>query len=66
MRRILREPLLHFVILGTILFAVHAGVTRSGSAPVHDIIVSRSRIYSATIWVGRARRSGWRVSVAAR
>ncbi|BAC46973.1 bsl1708 [Bradyrhizobium diazoefficiens USDA 110] len=23
-------------------------------------------IYSATIWVGRARRSGWRVSVAAR
>ncbi|QOZ14454.1 hypothetical protein XI02_04875 [Bradyrhizobium sp. CCBAU 21365] len=22
--------------------------------------------YSATIWVGRARRSGWRVSVAAR
>ncbi|MHC6154686.1 peptidyl-prolyl cis-trans isomerase [Bradyrhizobium elkanii] len=44
MRRILREPLLHFVILGTILFAVHAGVTRSGSAPVHDIIVSRSRI----------------------
>ncbi|MET3334512.1 hypothetical protein ABIF61_003036 [Bradyrhizobium japonicum] len=24
------------------------------------------RKYSATIWVGRARRSGWRVSVAAR
>ncbi|MCS3519122.1 hypothetical protein AB7M56_005950 [Bradyrhizobium elkanii] len=25
-----------------------------------------SKAYSATIWVGRARRSGWRVSVAAR
>ncbi|MEY9675549.1 hypothetical protein ABIE93_005483 [Bradyrhizobium elkanii] len=24
------------------------------------------KTYSATIWVGRARRSGWRVSVAAR
>lgn len=44
MRRILREPLLHFVILGTILFAVHAAVTRSGSEPVQDIVVSRSRI----------------------
>ncbi len=44
MRRILHEPLLHFLILGTMLFAVYAGVTRSGSAPVKDIVVSRSRI----------------------
>ncbi|MEH2705465.1 hypothetical protein DXU06_12015 [Bradyrhizobium elkanii] len=36
---------------------VHIKLRRAGA---------RARAYSATIWVGRARRSGWRVSVAAR
>jgi hypothetical protein len=31
LRKALREPLVHFVVLGTLLFAVHAAVTRSGN-----------------------------------
>ncbi|MHC2431475.1 hypothetical protein ACVII1_005374 [Bradyrhizobium elkanii] len=31
-----------------------------------DVGSAHGGTYSATIWVGRARRSGWRVSVAAR
>ncbi|OPY95485.1 hypothetical protein A5906_08020 [Bradyrhizobium sacchari] len=44
MQRILREPLLHFIVLGALLFAVYAGVRRVDSASVQDIVVSRSRV----------------------
>ncbi|PDT72645.1 peptidylprolyl isomerase [Bradyrhizobium sp. C9] len=44
MRRLLREPLLHFVVLGAILFAAYAGMPGHSSTSVQDIVVSRNRV----------------------
>ena len=44
MRRILGDPLFHFVVLGALLFAAYAGVSKGIDASVQDIIVSRSRV----------------------
>src|ERR1700751_2477737 len=43
--RLLREPLLHFVLLGGAIFAAHSLVSRrSGAGPHREIVVSQGKL----------------------
>jgi parvulin-like peptidyl-prolyl isomerase len=44
MRRILREPLLHFLLLGALLFVAYAWVDREGSRAPDAIVVRAERV----------------------
>lgn len=44
LRRLLREPLLHFVVTGAALFALYAWVNPRGSSDADTIVVSADRI----------------------
>ena len=51
MTKILKEPLLHFLILGTVLFAVYewgAGGRATDATQIADIVITEGRIYSLT------------------
>lgn len=43
-RRLLREPLLHFLLLGALLFVVYGWLNRAGLAAPDEIVVSRSQV----------------------
>jgi hypothetical protein len=43
MGRLLREPLLHFLVLGAALFALHRAVVGPGDARADEIVVTRGR-----------------------
>ncbi len=42
--RFAREPLLHFLVIGTVLFTVYSAVSRDGSGAPGEIVVTRARI----------------------
>ena len=42
MQRLLREPLLHFLVLGGLIFVLYTAV--SGPAPVNTIVIGPERI----------------------
>ena len=44
MRRILREPLLHFLLLGALLFAAYGLLNRGLSDTSDDIVVSPEQV----------------------
>jgi hypothetical protein len=44
MGRLAREPLLHFLLLGAALFALHRAVAGPGAPPPEELVVSRGRI----------------------
>ena len=44
MRRLLREPLLHFLLLGALLFLAYGWLNRAGLAAPDEIVVSRSQV----------------------
>ena len=44
MGRLAREPLLHFLLLGAALFALHRAVAGPGEDPGREIVVGRGRI----------------------
>lgn len=44
MGRLAREPLLHFLLLGAALFALHRAIAGPGGAPAGEIVVSRGRM----------------------
>jgi hypothetical protein len=44
MKRILREPLLHFLLLGTIIFAAYGFVSKRGSNEPGKIVISEGQI----------------------
>lgn len=46
MRRLLAEPLVHFLALGALLFALYAAVNPSGGAAPAEIVVDRARVES--------------------
>ena len=46
MRRLIREPLLHFFILGALLFAFYGWLNRAGFAGPSEIVVSRGQTAS--------------------
>jgi hypothetical protein len=51
MRRILREPLFHFLLLGAALFAAYGVLSGRGAAEPDEIVVTRGRIESlATVF----------------
>lgn len=43
-RRLLREPLLHFLLLGALLFALYGWLNRQGFAAPDEILVSRQQV----------------------
>ena len=43
-RRLLREPLLHFLLLGALLFLAYGWLNRAGLAAPDEIVVSRGRV----------------------
>ena len=43
-RRLLREPLLHFLLLGVLLFLAYGWLNRAGFAAKDEIVVSRSQV----------------------
>jgi hypothetical protein len=45
MRRILREPLLHFLVLGAVLFGLYGWLNKSVAAP-NEIVVSHGQVES--------------------
>ena len=44
MKRILREPLLHFLLLGTVIFAAYGFVSKRGSNEPGKIVISEGQI----------------------
>ncbi len=44
MRRVLREPLLHFFVLGALLFVLYSWVSHRGFAAPNEILVSRGEV----------------------
>ena len=44
MKRILREPLLHFILLGTVIFAAYGFVSKRGSNEPGKIVISEGQI----------------------
>jgi hypothetical protein len=44
MNRILREPLLHFLLLGTVIFTVYGLVSKPGSSELGKILISEGQI----------------------
>ena len=51
--RLLREPLLHFLLLGAVLFAAHGILTRGGSSEPGRIVVTQGQIESMAMLFAR-------------
>lgn len=54
--RLLREPLLHFLVIGAALFLLYSAMNRGGSDAPRDIVISESRVEAlaenfATVWM---------------
>lgn len=56
MKRLLREPLLHFLLLGAVLFAAHGALSRGGSGEPGRIVVTQGQIDSLAKLFARARQ----------
>jgi len=55
-RRLLREPLLHFLLIGAALFLLYGALNRGESDAPRDIVISESRVEAlaesfATVWM---------------
>jgi hypothetical protein len=55
-RRLLREPLVHFLLMGTVLFLLYGALNRGRSDAPNDIVISAARVEAlaasfATIWM---------------
>jgi hypothetical protein len=44
MQRLLREPLLHFLILGALLFVLYARVDRDGLQSPDEVVVDQAQV----------------------
>jgi len=53
MKRLLREPLLHFLLLGAVLFTAHGILARGGSSEPGQIVVTRGQIESMALLFSR-------------
>jgi hypothetical protein len=42
--RLLREPLFHFLIIGSLLFVLYSAISGPAPAPVHEIVVTPERV----------------------
>jgi hypothetical protein len=55
-RRLLREPLLHFLLIGAALFVLYGALNRGQSAAPSEIVISEARVEAlaesfATVWM---------------
>jgi parvulin-like peptidyl-prolyl isomerase len=55
-RRLLREPLLHFLLIGAVLFVLYGALNRGRSDAPRDIVISEARVAAiaesfATVWM---------------
>ena len=55
-RRLLREPLLHFLLIGAVLFVLYGALNRGRSDAPRDIVISEARVEAiaesfATVWM---------------
>jgi len=55
-RRLLREPLLHFLLIGAALFLLYGALNRGGSDAPREIVISEARVAAiaenfATVWM---------------
>jgi hypothetical protein len=55
-RRLLREPLLHFLLIGAVLFVLYGALNRGQSAAPSEIVISEARVEAlaesfATVWM---------------
>ena len=55
-RRLLHEPLLHFLLIGTVLFVLYGALNRGRSDAPRDIVISGARVEAiaesfATVWM---------------
>ena len=55
-RRLLREPLLHFLLLGAVLFAAHGILSRGGAGEPGRIVVTQGQIESMARLFARMRQ----------
>ena len=55
-KRLLREPLLHFLLLGAVLFAAHGFLSRSGASEPGSIVVTQGQIESMARLFARMRQ----------
>lgn len=55
-KRLLREPLLHFLLLGAMLFAAHGMLSRSGASEPRSIVVTQGQIENMSRLFARARQ----------
>ncbi len=55
-KRLLREPLLHFLLLGAVLFAAHGMLSRGGGGEPGRIVVTQDQIESMARLFARARQ----------
>lgn len=53
MKRLLREPLLHFLLLGGLLFAAHGILVRGGTSEPGQIVVTQGQIESMALLFSR-------------
>lgn len=56
MKRILREPLLHFLLLGTVIFAAYGFVSKNGNNEPGKIVISEGQIAAMTEGFARTWR----------
>ncbi|MCU0789281.1 MAG: peptidylprolyl isomerase [Verrucomicrobia bacterium] len=48
MKRLIREPLVHFLLLGAALFALDSALSRKAASPADEIVVSQGQIENLT------------------
>lgn len=53
MKRLLREPLVHFLLLGAVIFAAYWFVSRNREAPPQQIVLTQGRIESMVVTFSR-------------
>ncbi len=58
MRRLLREPLLHFLLLGALLFLAYGWLNRAGLAAPDEIVVSRGQVEGLVMQFERVWQRG--------
>ena len=56
MKRLLKEPLLHFLILGALVFGAHEVFTRGSELPPQSIVVTQAQVESLAASFARAWR----------
>src|SRR5882672_5080040 len=58
MKRLIREPLLHFLVLGALLFGLYGWLNREGFKAPNEIVVSRGQVVNLSAQFERISHRG--------